>query len=338
MLLPALGRRPVRVGQGGRLVKLRRFFPGSRRRRSLEGGGAGCATLESRLGHNKVCNLEDFENPELTGWLRTVFAYECERFGPTFPCGREYRKYWEMAMSARAMHCAGVLHERAQVLGVGAGNEPTIFWLTDRVGRVFATDLYADAGPWSVFAHPTMLTEPGRHAPYPWNPRRLVVQHMNALDLQYEDATFDAIFSSSSIEHFGTYDDVCRSAQEMYRVLKPGGLLTLSTEFRVAGPPPGVPGVLLFDAADLSRYIIGDLDWAPISPLEFDLSEASRRPEHALVGYVAEWDRHFDRNGKMAAWAKLEFESYPQLMLRYGDHLFTSYHLALRKRASAAVA
>lgn len=318
--------------QGGRVVKLRRFFPGTRSRTSLETARGACATLEpGGLSHNKVCCLEDFENPELIRWLRSVFAYECQRFGPQFPRDREYRKYWEMAMSARAMHGAGVLHDRAQVLGVGAGNEPTIFWLTNHVGRVFATDLYADAGPWSVFAHPSMLTAPGRHSPYPWNPRRLVVQHMNALELGYEDETFDAIFSSSSIEHFGTYDDVRRSAEEMFRVLKPGGLLTLSTEFRVEGPPPGVPGVLLFDAEDLARYIIGGLAWSPISPLEFDVSAISRQPEHPLVGYVAEWDRHFVQNGGMAAWNRLEFEAYPQLMLRHGEHLFTSYHLALRK-------
>ena len=34
----------------------------------------------------------------------------------------------------------------AEVLGVGAGNEPTVFWLTNHVRRVFATDLYLAEG------------------------------------------------------------------------------------------------------------------------------------------------------------------------------------------------
>src|SRR3546814_19579580 len=92
-----------------------------------------------------------------------------------------------------------------------------------------------------------MLTEPGSAWEGEWNPRRLVVQHMDALDLRYEDDSFDAIFSSSSIEHFGTHADVARSIRQAHRVLKPGGVLSLSTELRIAGPVPGPPAILQFD-------------------------------------------------------------------------------------------
>ena len=89
------------------------------------------------------------------------------------------------------------LAELAEVLGVGAGNEATCFVLTREVRRVFATDLYLAEG-WEESANSSMLTDPQRHWPDDWNERRLVVQHMNALDLQYEDRSMDAVFSSSS--------------------------------------------------------------------------------------------------------------------------------------------
>jgi SAM-dependent methyltransferase len=291
----------------------------------------GPAALADRLTHNKLCNVEDFAHPELAATLRAIFPHELLRFGPGWPIGREYRKHWEVAMAARALGNLGVLHDRAEVLGVGAGHEPTIFWLTTKVGRVFATDLYLEPGIWSEFANSSMLADPGRHWPSPWNPRRLVAQHMNGLDLRYDDGSFDAIFSSSSIEHFGTPADVRRAASEMCRVLKPGGILSLSTEFRLEGPPPGPPGLLLFDADDLREHIIGDLPWSPASPLDLELSPATRADERSNMGYVAEWHEHFAAHGGQAVWHDLDFREYPQILLRHGEYLFTSVHLALRK-------
>ena len=162
---------------------------------------------------------------------------------------------------------------------MGAGNEPTIFHLTNSVRRVFATDLYLADGL-GRSANATMLTEPERHWPAdtPWNPRRLVVQHMDALDLRYEDESFDGVFSSSSIEHFGTSSDVHRALAEIHRVLKPGGVLSISTEHRLSGPPPGLPGILMFDAQDVSTVFVEPFDWQPLGPVELAVSEATLRP------------------------------------------------------------
>src|SRR5687767_8234170 len=126
------------------------------------------------LGHNKLCNVDDFEHPELRSLIRDIFRHDVDRFGPDFPRGREYRKYWEVAMAVRALADFGALHERAEILGVAAGNEPTLFWLTNEAARIFATDLYLDPGPWAESAEASMLIEPGQHWPGTWNPRRLV--------------------------------------------------------------------------------------------------------------------------------------------------------------------
>jgi SAM-dependent methyltransferase len=197
---------------------------------------------------------------------------------------------------------------------------------------VFATDLYCASEGWQESANATMLYEPGRHWPGPWNQRRLVVQHMNALALHYEDASFDGIFSSSSLEHFGTHEDVRRSMAEMFRVLKPGGLLSLSTEFRIEGPPPGMPGVLMFDRRDIESVIIGDLAWDLVSPLDLDVSPATRRTEALFSDALKDLGEHTRKNSHIV-FHRLDWSRYPHVVLREKNLVWTSVHIALRKRA-----
>ncbi len=105
---------------------------------------------ESNLGHCKLCDLPDFADPEISALIRDVYAADRDHFGdPDFPAGREHRKYWEVAMTLRAFRDFGALHEGAEVLGVGADHEATIYWLTRHVGTVVATDLYETEDVWS---------------------------------------------------------------------------------------------------------------------------------------------------------------------------------------------
>src|SRR3546814_5640617 len=72
--------------------------------------------------------------------MRHVFPWGEEVHGRRFPRGAEYRKRWEVVQAARALSAAGVLRPDAEVLGVGAGNEPTLFWLTNHAKRVFRSE------------------------------------------------------------------------------------------------------------------------------------------------------------------------------------------------------
>lgn len=278
---------------------------------------------------NAACLPRDFV--ALTPWVREIFPWGTRVHGPHFPVGAEYRKHWEVAQAARTMATTGVLRPDAEVLGVGAGTEPTLFWLTNHVRRVFATDLYL-AGAWEESANARMLTEPGSAWEGPWNPRRLVVQHMDALDLRHEDDSFDAVFSSSSVEHFGAHDDVARSVREAHRVLRPGGVLTVSTELRLAGPGPGLPDILLFDRDELARCVTDAAPWEPVGPERAEVPGPSIAVDFADA--AADVQAHVAEHGEIR-WSRLHWSSYPQVVLRHrsfdDERVWTSVHLALRK-------
>lgn len=273
--------------------------------------------------HCRALNLEDFADPELRELVRDAFAPELERLGPDFPTGHEHRKHWEVAMSIRALRAGGGVSRDSQVLGVAAGFEPTIFWLTRHVGRVFATDLYLDAGVWEDFASASMLSDPGAFFGGEWDPQRLVVQHMDALDLRYENDSFDAIFSSSSIEHFGSHEKVRTALEEMHRVLRPGGVISLSTEFRLDGPSPGAPGCLMFDRGELESVLLQGFDWEP-------MDEFHPRVTAVTLASAMTPDQVQRRT---APGNPVEWLDVPHVALRHEDWLWTSCHLALVKPA-----
>ena len=71
---------------------------------------------------------------------------------------------------------------------------------------------------------------------------------MDGRRLTFPDASFDAVFTVSSIEHFGAPGDVARAAAEIGRVLRPGGHALIITECLVHYHPldraAGVPARL----------------------------------------------------------------------------------------------
>jgi SAM-dependent methyltransferase len=266
----------------------------------------------------KLCALEDFADPELAELMREAFTVQAERFGPSFPAGVEYRKYWEVAVTLRALRDFGVLHVDAELLGVGAAAEATLFWLTRHVRRVFATDLYIDNEAWATQTPPGMLLDPAQYAPCTFAPRRLVVQHMNALDLRYEDAVFDGVFSSGSVEHFGDRAAVRRAFGEIHRVLRPGGIAALSTEYRLAGAGD-LPGTLLFDEVDL--YELWEGLFELVEPLDMRLSPRTR-------SVIIDFDEAAADARAGRSWSR-----YPHIVPSHQGRLWTSVHVALRRLA-----
>ncbi|HEX2043050.1 MAG TPA: class I SAM-dependent methyltransferase [Acidimicrobiales bacterium] len=284
------------------------------------------------MNFNKVCELEDFSDPELAAVIRDVCDHKAVYFPPEFPVGAEARKDWEVAMTVRALRHFGAIAPDAKILGVGAGTEDTIFYLSRHVGQVFVTDRYLDAGAWSPLAPVAMLIDPSFVAPFEFDSQRLVVQHMDGRALRYPDETFDGVFSSGSIEHFGELEDVANAAYEMGRVLKPGGILALSTEFRFSGPPGGVgwPGsTLLLSEAEIQRYIVEASGLEPVDELHAEVSERTIATRRDFARALADHDaRVAEGDGEVPEYTCWDF---PHVVLVHDGYVFGSVHLTLRR-------
>jgi SAM-dependent methyltransferase len=330
---PARGASGTSRARGASATSAARGVGGTSAARGV--GGAGDANEGQGLRFNKLCELEDFADEEFAAVLREVCAYKLPYLAPSYPAGAEHRKDWEVSMAVRALDRFGALRPDAVVLGVGAGSEATIFYLTRRVRQVFATDRYLAPEDWDSEAPPLMMVEPSEVSPFPFDPHRLVVQHMDGRWLRYPADTFDGIFSSGSIEHFGTLQDIAHAAYEMGRVLKPGGILSLSTEFCLSGPPGGLgwPGrTLVFSRENLIRYVVEASGLEPVDELDTTVSEATlanpQNPGRALDDQARRLEA---QAGSLHPLPDFALWDFPHLVLAQGGYAFGSVHLALRK-------
>jgi SAM-dependent methyltransferase len=171
----------------------------------------------------KLCDLRDFDDPAVQERIDDIVP-------GLHPTQRLQRKHWEYALLTLFLEDAGLLGEETRILSVGAGHETVLFWLANRVAKVVATDIYGEGLFSGLEADRSMLNAPASFSPYPYRESHLEVHHMDAKQLEFEEGSFDAVFSLSSIEHFGSWADIRRSAEEMGRVLRPGGAAFVVTE------------------------------------------------------------------------------------------------------------
>jgi len=195
----------------------------------------------------KLCDRRDFDDERLRATIRDIV--------PGRPEDEEVeRKNWEYALLAMFLEDVGALTEDTEVLAVGAGHEHVLYWLTNRVARVVATDIYGEGTFSGREADDSMLTNPAAFAPYPYREDRLEVRHMDAREVDFPDESFDVVFSLSSIEHFGGPADIQQASREIGRVLRPGGHAFIATECFLEYGPLDVPTVhFLARVATLGR-------------------------------------------------------------------------------------
>ncbi len=282
------------------------------------------------INHNRVCNLQDFADASLRDTIREVFAHERGLFPSTYPDGVADSKQWEIAMAVRALREFGAVRPDARLLGIGAGTEATIFHLSRHVRQVIASDMYAGAGPWSDVAPSGFLVTPSDFAgQIACEPQRIVPLHQDARALDLPEDEFDGVFSSGSIEHFGSLQSVANAAYEIGRVLKPGGIATIATEFKVAGPPDGDgwdPTVILFSPDKLNHWIIEASGLEPVDAMETELTDETLSVQRDLLGFL--------NAAKQITHPAQKIGVYPNLILYHEGYLFCSVHLTLRKPIS----
>jgi SAM-dependent methyltransferase len=283
----------------------------------------------------KLCDRRDFDDPALIAAITSLVP---ERD----PLHHIERKVWEFAIVMLFMDEAGLLDDRTEALSVGAGNERILFWLANRIGRIVATDIYGEGRFADGEAGASMLTDPASHAPYPYRSDHLEVLAMDGRELEFDDASFDFVFTVSSIEHFGGAGDIARAASEIGRVLRPGGHAVIVTDCLAklhpldatpvgfalkamtggrfsAAARPRRRGALteMFTPAELQTGIVEPSGLVLTQPLDTTLSAETFdnvtrvRPDGTLVPATG--------------------ERYPLIVLQVGHSLFTSVCLPLAK-------
>ncbi|MBA2505887.1 MAG: class I SAM-dependent methyltransferase [Thermoleophilaceae bacterium] len=286
----------------------------------------------------KLCDVEDFRDEELLEVLRSILP---ERD----PATHVERKVWEFGQLALFLSANGLMREDVSALAIGAGDERILFWLANRLGRVVATDIYGEGDFASREAASSMLVDPASHAPYPYREDRLEVLEMDARSLDFEDGSFDVVFSLSSFEHFGSPAEIARAASEAGRVLRPGGRALIVTEcfvrrhwrnsaafdfavrvgtlgFKRRRATPRRREVVdqVFTPRELRKRIVEPSGFELMEPLDLSISAES-----------------FENVARYGAGGRLEPVSgsfYPHILVQSDRSLFTSVALPLRKPAA----
>jgi SAM-dependent methyltransferase len=218
-----------------------------------------------------------------------------------------HRKPYEFAQLVYGCRKLGLLTDAAEILSVGAGHELVLFWLANHVGRVVATDLYE--GVWQDVqgreGDPGVLRRPADYAPFPYRRDHLTFLRMDGRALAFKGASFDIVYSLSSIEHFGGLAGALATVQEMARVLRPGGVAVVATEYVIAGPS---------------------------HPETFQPAEIRELVDRSGLRLVEPLDEHVYRRYEYTA-VDLYQNPYqtPHMVVRFNDTVFTTVMMFLRK-------
>jgi SAM-dependent methyltransferase len=248
----------------------------------------------------ELANPAKWDNPDWHGILRSLVAVPTDQ-------GSMHRKSYEFTQLLFGLDRLGALREETRVLSVGAGHECPLYWLANRVARVYATDLY-DQSWQSAFGREgdaAVLADASTFAPFEYRRDHLFFLRMDGSRLAFRDSTFDVVYSLSSIEHFGGYEGARRSIDDMARVLRPGGILALATEWCVRGAAGGE----VFSPNDVRRLI--------------------DHPALRLVQPID--DRVWDRYQSEPVDLRVNRFQTPHMLLKDGDAIFTSVMMFLRR-------
>jgi len=207
---------------------------------------------------NRVCHPDAWDDPD---WQLVHQA-----LGLPNTEDRLHRKQFEWTQCIFGLERLGVLGPCTRVLGVGAGHERILYYLTNRSKLTVATDLYRGDFTTSPAAEadPTFLKDPDRYAPFPYRHDHLRALPADGCALPFADATFDVAYSLSSIEHFGGHDKATVAMREMARVLRPGGICCIATELILEGGDH--PEFFTREAFD--QYVVRGSRMVPVEQLD----------------------------------------------------------------------
>lgn len=220
-----------------------------------------------------------------------------------------HRKPYEFAQLIYGCRRLGALRPDSSIVSIGAGHELVLYWLANYAAEVVATDMYE--GVWQDIqgreGDPDVLANPDDYAPFAYRKDHLRFMKMDGRHLTFPDSSFDIAYSLSSIEHFGGMEGAAATIREMGRVLKPGGILALATEYVLHGPPHAET----FQPAEFTRLI--------------------DQPRLELVSPID--TRVYDRYSFTPIDLYTNPYQSPHMVVRFNDTVFTTVFVFLRKQA-----
>lgn len=173
-----------------------------------------------------------------------------------------HRKYWEKAAVAHLAFHFGYCDGRSTALGLGVGRENLLYLFANQCGMVTGIDRY-DASSAGMTRDSVYVS-----ALFTYDKTRLRVQSMDMRKLEFEEDSFDFVWSISAVEHVDSIDDIIQVFREIERVLKPKGRAFITSEWNlIRRNPLYEPGSIFFDE-DLYPFVFSKL-WRlrPSSPL-----------------------------------------------------------------------
>ncbi len=249
---------------------------------------------------------EDWTDSKLVGTLAALRQ----------PRSMQHRKYWEYATIANLLEERGLLDGTKTGLGLGTGQEVLCFHLARHAQRVIATDLFSDTTEWDCARlEPKDAYE---KSPFPYPRERLEFRNMDMRKIDLPDESVDFVWSTSSVEHVNTVEDYLQVFQGIARVLKPGGMAVIVTEFNLRPHAEYLKNLILVDVPLLHR--VQETSGLRIEgPLDFSL------PDHPnLIPFS------LDHLEQIPFWGHL-----PNLWAHSKGSLFTSARFVFHKAGSA---
>lgn len=175
---------------------------------------------------NRLFDYEDFNNSEFLKVRDEIHESSTSR------------KVWEFVVMTYGLNKLGCFNEYKVALGLGCLKESLIYTYANRFKHTYATDtayyLIGDKNvqPWGSEKY---TIKEVYDSGIPYDRSKLTVLPMDMTKLEFPDEMFDVVWCSSSVEHVGTIADVLKCFEEVQRVLKPGGVFSITTEWNLSG-------------------------------------------------------------------------------------------------------
>ncbi len=263
---------------------------------------------------SKICDAADWFDPEFQSVVQDELR-ETARF---------HRKQWEFAMIFLTLKKLEFLNDDKIGLSLGGGNERVLYAISNRIKKLYVTDLYDDSTSWDC----ARTDDPDEFIklskPFDYDESKIKALRMDMRKLDFEDNTFDFCYSSCAVEHIGDFEDFINHFNEVYRCLKNDGVYVFTTELSFSDVTIKDPNNYIFSSKYLNS-IIQQIRLTPESDPYISISN-----HIANLPFPSNVSNLCFENGKSLSENLLKY--FPHLVLMRGKYPFTSIQIVLRKK------